>query len=204
MTISAWRSTPGSPRSSRPRRTRSPANSRRSSGASRSDALECDPELCFVDDGVQRDIADPPGARATPGPGRRRGHRSPLRPRSGSVFTQICISGFDRRRTRPLRRRGRLPLQSPRAADPEENLSAPGPGHDRRVRAGQDHGAQPPRQAARRPPRFGQRAQRRAPTDIVTSASTRAMARHGIRSWPRGSGGPEDLRVGRPGTMLDR
>ena len=66
---------------------------------------------------LQREHPGPPGPRATPGPSRRRGHRPPLRARSGSVLTQVCLSGFDPRGTHPLRRRGRLPAQ-PRAAAP--------------------------------------------------------------------------------------
>src|SRR5271157_1202830 len=66
-----------------------------------SDGLECEPELCFVDDGYSGDILARPGLER-PGPGCRWCHRSPLHPRSRSNFTQICISGFDTRGTHPL------------------------------------------------------------------------------------------------------
>ena len=152
---------------------------------------------------LQREYPGPPGPRATPGPGRRRGHRPPLHPRSRSTFTQICISGFDPRGTHPLRRRGRLPAQ-PRRPRPRGEPAAAGPGHDRRVRARQDHGALPPGQAARRPPRLGQRAQRRA-LRLPLHQQARGRRRGALSGrGRRGPGRAEDLRVGRPGTMLDR
>ena len=152
---------------------------------------------------LQREYPGPPGPRAAPGPGRRRGHRPPLHARPGSALTQICLSGPDPRGTHPLRRRGRLPAQ-PRRPWPRGGPAAPGPGHDRRIRARQDHGALPQGQATRRPPRLGQRAQRRA-----LRLSLRRQARGGRRgalSGPgrRGPGRAEDLRVGRPGAVLDR
>ena len=39
-----------------------------------SDALECDPELCFVDDGYSGSTSGPPRSRTAPGPSRSRGH----------------------------------------------------------------------------------------------------------------------------------
>ena len=83
-----------------------------------------------------------------------------------------------------MRRRSRLPAQSRRPRAGGEPAAA-GPGHDRRVRACQDHGALPPGQAARRTARLGQRAQPVRPTATITSASTRAAARRVIKSWPK-------------------
>ncbi len=61
ITISAWRSMPGSPGTNRPRTVQSPASSKRSRKRIASDGLECDPELCFVDDGYSGDILVRPG-----------------------------------------------------------------------------------------------------------------------------------------------
>ena len=61
ITISVWRSTPGSPANNRPRRTRSPARLEAVTQRIANDGLECDPELRFVDDGVSGSILVRPG-----------------------------------------------------------------------------------------------------------------------------------------------
>ena len=53
-------------------------------------------------------------------------------------------------------------INAPQAATAEDQLLRAVPGHDRGIRAGTDPRTIPPRQAPSRPPRTGQRAQRRA------------------------------------------
>src|SRR5512135_965745 len=169
-----------------------------------SDALECDPELRFVDDGYSGTILARPGLeRLRDQAAAGAIDRIYLHARPRPTLAQIYLSGPDPRRADPVRRRGRVPAQ-PRRPRPRAGPAAPGPGHDRRVRARQDHGALPKGQAARRTPRLGQRAQRRA-LWLPLRRQARGRRRGTLSGLGRrGPGRAEDLRVGRPGAVLHR
>ena len=120
------------------------------------DGFECDAELCFVDDGYSgssliRPALDRLRDQAAAGAIDRLYVLSPDR-----LSRKICISSSDRGRTGPFRCRGRLPEQSV-GQQPRRKPSPPSSGHDCRVRACQDHGAEPSWQATCCAARFGQR-----------------------------------------------
>ena len=147
-----------------------------------SDALECEPELYFLDDGYSGDILARPGLER-------------LRDQAAAgVIDRLYVLDPDRFSRKyayqvlileELTRCGVevVFLHNPPGRGPEENLLLQVQGMIAEYECAQDHGAPSPGQAVRRPPRLSQRAQRR-PTATVTSASTRAAARCAIRSWP--------------------
>ena len=147
--------------------------------------------------GLQRGHARPPGPRAPARRGRRRRARSPLRPLARPAGAPLRLPGPPDRRAPPRRGRGRLPQPGDRPLA-GGRPAAPGPGHGGRVRAGQDPGAQPARQAAR-----GARGRGQRPVGGALRLPLRRQAgRRRVRALPGRRGGgpgrPPDLRLGRP------
>ena len=167
-----------------------------------SDALECEPELCFLDNGYSGDILARPGLER-------------LRDQAAAgVIDRLYVLDPDRFSRKyayqvlileELTRCGVVVvfLHNPPGRGTEENLLLQVQGMIAEYERARSSRLSPG-QAVRRPPRLSQRAQRRPPTATVTSASTRAAARLRSGRGRRGPGRAADLRVGRPGTMLDR
>jgi site-specific DNA recombinase len=109
-----------------------------------SDSLECEPELCVVDDGYSGFIL------ARPALERLRDQAA-----AGLVYRLYVLDSdrFSRKYAyqvlilEELTRCGIdvVFLRNPPGRGPEEKHAAEGPGYDRRVRARQDHGAMSPR-----------------------------------------------------------
>ena len=123
-----------------------------------SDGLECEPELCFVDDGYTGDILIRPGLerlrdQAAAGVIDRLYVYDPDRLSRKYAYQVLIVDELTRCGVEVVF------LQSPRPRARGEPAPA-GPGNDRRVRVREDHGTLSPGQAVRRPPRLGQRAQR--------------------------------------------
>ena len=168
-----------------------------------SDALECEPELYFLDDGYSGDILARPGLER-------------LRDQAAAgVIDRLYVLDPDRFSRKyayqvlileELTRCGVevVFLHNPPGRGPEENLLLQVQGMIAEYERHQDHrGAVAG--ASSTPPATAQSTCSAAPpTATVTSASTRAAARALSGRGRRGPGRAADLRVGRPGTMLDR
>ena len=167
-----------------------------------SDALECEPELYFLDDGYSGDILARPGLER-------------LRDQAAAgVIDRLYVLDPDRFSRKyayqvlileELTRCGVevVFLHNPPGRGPEENLLLQVQGmiaEYERTRSW----TLSPGQAVRRPPRLSQRAQRRA-LRLPLRQQARGRRRGALSGrGRRGPGRAADLRVGRPGTMLDR
>ena len=168
-----------------------------------SDALECEPELCFLDDGYSGDILARPGLER-------------LRDQAAAgVIDRLYVLDPDRFSRKyayqvlileELTRCGVevVFLHNPPGRGPEENLLLQVQGMIAEYEHPKIMEALSPRQAVRRPPRLSQRAQRRA-LRLPLRQQARGRRRGALSGrGRRGPGRAADLRVGRPGTMLDR
>ena len=168
-----------------------------------SDALECEPELCFLDDGYSGDILARPGLER-------------LRDQAAAgVIDRLYVLDPDRFSRKyayqvlileELTRCGVevVFLHNPPGRGPEENLLLQVQGMIAEYERAKIIEALSPGQAVRRPPRLSQRAQRRA-LRLPLRQQARGRRRGALSGrGRRGPGRAADLRVGRPGTMLDR
>ena len=168
-----------------------------------SDALECAPELCFLDDGYSGDILARPGLER-------------LRDQAAAgVIDRLYVLDPDRFSRKyayqvlileELTRCGVevVFLRNPPGRGPEENLLLQVQGMIAEYERAKIMEALSPGQAVRRPPRLSQRAQRRA-LRLPLRQQARGRRRGALSGrGRRGPGRAADLRVGRPGTMLDR
>ena len=168
-----------------------------------SDALECEPELCFLDDGYSGDILARPGLER-------------LRDQAAAgVIDRLYVLDPDRFSRKyayqvlileELTRFGVevVFLHNPPGRGPEENLLLQVQGMIAEYERAKIMEALSPGQAVRRPPRLSQRAQRRA-LRLPLRQQARGRRRGALSGrGRRGPGRAADLRVGRPGTMLDR
>ena len=168
-----------------------------------SDGLECEPELCFVDDGYSGDILVRPGLER-------------LRDQAAAgVIDRLYILDPDRISRKyayqvlileELTRCGVevVFLRNPPGRGPEENLLLQVQGMIAEYERAKIMERLSPGEAVRRPPRLSQRAQRRT-LRLPLRQQARGRRRGALSG--RGRRGPsraEDLRVGRSGTMLDR
>ena len=168
-----------------------------------SDALECEPELCFLDDGYSGDILARPGLER-------------LRDQAAAgVIDRLYVLDPDRFSRKyayqvlileELTRCGVevVFLRNPPGRGPEENLLLQVQGMIAEYERAKIIEALSPWQAVRRPPRLSQRAQRRH-LRLPLRQQARGRRRGALSGrGRRGPGRAADLRVGRPGTMLDR
>ena len=168
-----------------------------------SDGLECEPELCFVDDGYSGDILARPGLER-------------LRDQAAAgVIDRLYILDPDRISRKyayqvlileELTRCGVevVFLRNPPGRGPEENLLLQVQGMIAEYERAKIIGALSPGQAVRRPPRLSQRAQRRT-LRLPLRQQARGGRRGALSGRGRGgSGRAKDLRVDWPGTLLDR
>ena len=168
-----------------------------------SDGLECEPELCFVDDGYSGDILVRPGLER-------------LRDQAAAgVIDRLYILDPDRISRKyayqvlileELTRCGVevVFLRNPPGRGPEENLLLQVQGMIAEYERAKIIEALSPGEAVRRPPRLSQRAQRRH-LRLPLRQQARGRRRGALSGRDRrGPSRAEDLRVGRSGTMLDR